>query len=235
MNQPISFTLIIEPRSQLRHRTGQVRLKGGQVITKAYDCERTKLDNETLSALLLPHKPPVPLTGPLELTIDAYLKIPKGFSKKKTAAALSGELRPITKPDLDNLAKKLKDRMGRGFFYEDDKQIVTETVRKWYGDPPRWEVMLEQARQLALTASWEASPNMPGGGPEHARKNEGRRQCSSNKDAHSKTLMREFWPFCRNTAGRRPEKWPGPWGARRTLNWPQSAPGWRAGAPGPKC
>jgi Holliday junction resolvase RusA-like endonuclease len=142
-NNVISFTIIIEPRPQLRHRSRSFQTKNGRIISQAYDDEKTKIDNKTLSALLMPHKPPVILSGPLELEVDAYLRIPKGFSKKKAAEALSGTLRPTGKPDLSNLVKKIEDRMS-GWFYNDDRQIVSKVSRKWYGDPPRWEVTLRQ-------------------------------------------------------------------------------------------
>lgn len=135
----MKFTILLEPRPQARHRTRAFKTKQGRMAVQAYDSKETKLDNEQLWAMLLPHKPPEPLSGALCLEINAYLRIPKGFSKKKTAEALSGILRPTTKPDVSNLVKKLEDRMNR-IFFKDDSQIVSLTVRKFYGTPPRWEV-----------------------------------------------------------------------------------------------
>jgi len=139
----MKFTILIQPRPQARTRSSGMVTQKGRVIVRAYDTKDTMLENEQLWAMLLPHKPPQPLQGALRLTIDCYLRVPTGFSKKKALAALSGELRPTTKPDVDNLAKKMKDRMNR-IFYLDDKQVVTLLVRKFYGDPPRWEVELTQ-------------------------------------------------------------------------------------------
>jgi len=135
----MKFIILLPPKAQARHRTRAFTTKKGKLAVQAYDSKETRLDNEQLWAMLLPHRPPEPLSGALCLEINAYLGIPKSFSKKKAAAALSGTLRPITKPDLDNLAKKLKDRMNK-IFYQDDAQVVSLTVRKFYGTPPRWEV-----------------------------------------------------------------------------------------------
>jgi Holliday junction resolvase RusA-like endonuclease len=87
------------------------------------------------------HRPPQPLKGPLALQVTCYLPIPKSYSKKKAAAALAGTMRPVKKPDIDNLVKQLMDVM-RGTFYEDDCQVCHQVASKWYGDPARWVVSL---------------------------------------------------------------------------------------------
>ena len=67
----------------------------------------------------------------LKVELNVYMAIPKGFSKKKFAKALKGELRPIVKPDCDNIAKNINDALN-GLLYPDDKQIVSLTVNKFY-------------------------------------------------------------------------------------------------------
>ena len=42
---------------------------------------------------------------PLKSVINVYMSFPKSFSKKKQAQALSGQIRPVVKPDCDNLQK----------------------------------------------------------------------------------------------------------------------------------
>ena len=59
------------------------------------------------------HAPASLITEPIKLTIDVYRKIPKSFSKKKTQQAIAGEIRPTTKPDIDNLAKGIKDGLSK--------------------------------------------------------------------------------------------------------------------------
>jgi Holliday junction resolvase RusA-like endonuclease len=68
-------------------------------------------------------------------------EIPKSWSKKKTAAALAGELRPASKPDLDNLEKAVTDALNQVVYY-DDSLIVEKTSRKVYGARPRAEITL---------------------------------------------------------------------------------------------
>lgn len=82
------------------------------------------------------------ITEEIRLRIDVYRKIPKSFSKKKHQQALDGELRPTTKPDVDNLAKGIKDGLSK-VIWRDDSQVTELFVRKWYSDNPRAEVTIE--------------------------------------------------------------------------------------------
>lgn len=82
------------------------------------------------------------ITEEIRLRIDVYRKIPKSFSKKKHQQALNGELRPTTKPDVDNLAKGIKDGLSK-VIWHDDSQVTELVARKWYSDNPRAEVTIE--------------------------------------------------------------------------------------------
>lgn len=82
----------------------------------------------------------LPLEGPLTIRIDAFVPVPKSWPKKKTASALSGELRPTGKPDGDNLAKMI-DALNE-VVWRDDSQIVDWTIRKFYSDRPRLEIIV---------------------------------------------------------------------------------------------
>jgi Holliday junction resolvase RusA-like endonuclease len=75
-----------------------------------------------------------PLDGPLKLEMDVVAPVPASWPKKKQAAALSGELRPTGKPDLDNFMKVID--AANLIVWIDDSQIVDATLRKRYGDKP---------------------------------------------------------------------------------------------------
>jgi len=75
-----------------------------------------------------------PIDGPLWLDILVRLPIPQSWPKKRQAAALSGELRPVVKPDYDNFAKIL-DALNL-VVWIDDRQIVDGRIRKFYSDKP---------------------------------------------------------------------------------------------------
>lgn len=84
------------------------------------------------------------LTGKITASIMAYYPIPKNTSKIKKNYMLLGIERPTKKPDVDNIAKVILDSLN-SFAYDDDKQIVTCVISKWYGENPRVEVILEEA------------------------------------------------------------------------------------------
>jgi len=68
--------------------------------------------------------------------IAAYYAIPKSVSKKKAMDMRRGAIRPIKRPDVDNLAKIVLDSL-LGIAYRDDAQVVGCAVRKYYDDIPR--------------------------------------------------------------------------------------------------
>jgi Holliday junction resolvase RusA-like endonuclease len=154
MDMPIYCTIILPPEAQRRARsrtflksTGKLNPKTGREIkipiSRTHKAPEQQTSEEKLLALLYQHRPAAPAPGPLLLGVRAYLPIPKSFSKKKKAQALANELRPTTKPDLDNLIKHLKD-VCKGIFWEDDKQIVgyLPSTGKYYGEPARWEIVI---------------------------------------------------------------------------------------------
>lgn len=75
-----------------------------------------------------------PIEGPLAVVVTALLPIPASWSKKKRAAALSGDIHPLIAPDWDNYAKST-DALNE-VVWRDDKQIVRGTVEKRYSAAP---------------------------------------------------------------------------------------------------
>jgi len=130
----IRITLDVEPRGQMRPRF----FSRGK-IQKTYKHEQQKAEESKLLGLLYENKPKQPLDCAIELSITAYLPIPKSWPKWKRKAARSGEVRPDKKPDFDNVAKMICD-VFNGVFWKDDAQIVGAFVRKVYSDSPRWEI-----------------------------------------------------------------------------------------------
>lgn len=78
---------------------------------------------------------------PLDIRIVAYYPIPKSTSKKKRKEMLEYRIRPVVKPDLDNVAKLVYDALN-GVAWHDDNSIVDTQVRKFYSDNPRVDVSI---------------------------------------------------------------------------------------------
>jgi Holliday junction resolvase RusA-like endonuclease len=80
------------------------------------------------------------LQGPLCVKIRAFMQTPQAIAKHKSKgpAAEMGDLRPLTKPDVDNFAKVI-DALN-GIVWRDDSQVVELTVSKFYSSRPRLEL-----------------------------------------------------------------------------------------------
>jgi Holliday junction resolvase RusA-like endonuclease len=81
---------------------------------------------------------PEPLTGPLRMSVQCFVRMPASVPQYKRATA-----RPIARPDLDQYVKTAPDALN-GHAYHDDAQIVELSACKTYGLPPRWEITLER-------------------------------------------------------------------------------------------
>ncbi len=73
------------------------------------------------------------IEGRTSIDIIAYMKIPKKTSKKKESKMLEGEISPIKKPDIDNVAKVVLDALNK-IVFKDDNQICKINVEKKYGE-----------------------------------------------------------------------------------------------------
>ena len=119
------LTVIGEPVSKGRPRFGR-----GKTYTPA-----KTIAAETFIQLCATQKGvPKMMNGPLRLTVTFSMGIPKTWSAKKKAEAELGNIRPTSKPDIDNLIKLVGDALN-GIAYKDDSQIVEIQAVKKYGKP----------------------------------------------------------------------------------------------------
>lgn len=133
----MKFIIPIPPTAQMRARHA---VRGN--FSTTYKAPEQRSREETLKAFLARHQPATPFTGQLLLGVRAYLPIPGSKPQKWKAEALSGVIRPTTKPDLDNLVKQIKDCLSQCHFWTDDKLVVgyLPDTGKYYSDRPRWEI-----------------------------------------------------------------------------------------------
>lgn len=78
---------------------------------------------------------------PLDVRIFAYFPIPKSTSKKKRNCMMNHTVRPMKRPDADNVCKAILDSLN-GIAYYDDSQVVDCQIRKFYDDNPRVTVKI---------------------------------------------------------------------------------------------
>lgn len=133
MADRVCFTVLGEPRGKGRPRFAR---KTG----RAYTPERTAA-YESLIAMEYRRQvgaAPV-LDGCVALRVDAYFGIPKSGTKARRERMERGELRPVKRPDADNILKAVADALN-GVAYRDDAQIVACSLEKRYSSTPRLEV-----------------------------------------------------------------------------------------------
>ncbi|WP_308722469.1 RusA family crossover junction endodeoxyribonuclease [Paenibacillus polysaccharolyticus] len=133
----ITFTVYGEPVPQGRPRAST---QGGFV--RMYDPEKSKDYKDYVRLAAAEHAPNVLLEGPLGMMLTVYRSIPKSFSKKKVIQAEAGEIRPVSKPDVDNYLKGVKDAL-KGIIWKDDSQVVEVFAQKRYSARPRIEVKIK--------------------------------------------------------------------------------------------
>ena len=127
----VTFTVPGQPVAKGRAR---ISTFGGHV--RSYTPEKTRRYENQVSAYAAEAMRNVPpMGGPVEVVVDAHMLVPKSWSLKKRLAAIAGQIKPTTKPDLDNIVKAL-DGMN-GIIVVDDSQIVKLTATKQYAEIPQ--------------------------------------------------------------------------------------------------
>lgn len=134
----IEFEIPGEPVAQGRPRFNSY-------TKSAHDPKKSRDYKKLVSTYANMAKPTETLKAALNVHIDIFKTPPKSISGiKKNRTALENEtLRPITKPDVDNYAKGIKDACN-GIIWNDDSQVVELTVRKFYSLNPRATVKVRE-------------------------------------------------------------------------------------------
>lgn len=142
----IVFNVPGEVRGQGRPRTQLVQTKDGRTFTHIHEDKRdtaNKYAIQTYAQEAMNRRGYKTLAEPtpdgLTVEILCYLKIPKSMPKKNVEKALRGEIRPMRKPDLDNVMKAVLDAMNQ-VVYRDDKDVTRATICRYYGAKERLSV-----------------------------------------------------------------------------------------------
>lgn len=135
----LQFHIDAEPVPKGRPKFSQV---GG--FMRAYTPKKTSDYESIVRATAQQAMGPTDL---LETALGVYLyirlPIPQSHSKKRKEACLSGQEKPIKKPDIDNLAKSVLDGMN-GVIWKDDSQIVSLHVTKVYSSGSGVDVLVKE-------------------------------------------------------------------------------------------
>lgn len=145
MTRPL--TVIIPGKPDKQDRPRGANIKGHVVI---YDTKESKDAKkkiaEATAAAIKEQGWKVPVDEPLSVVISAYFPFFKSWTKKELAAALSGEARPISKPDADNILKVYLDGLVEGGAMRDDALVVELHGFKYYAEEPRTIIKVDRVR-----------------------------------------------------------------------------------------
>lgn len=90
---------------------------------------------------------------PMTMLIDVFLPIPSSMNEKESILAEMGYIRPISKPDFDNVAKTYSDMITGSLIY-DDSLIIEGTSRKFYSLKPRIEITIRYMKEIDSLFNW---------------------------------------------------------------------------------
>lgn len=126
--------IVVYGNPQGKHRPRFTR--NGHTYTDPKDVEYEHLIQDAFTS-----SGEVKRDGYVSMAIQVFKAIPKGTSKRVKALMLEGKIRPVVKPDADNIAKIVLDALN-GYAYKDDNQVVDCYVSKWYSEDARIEIKI---------------------------------------------------------------------------------------------
>ena len=141
-----------EPIGKGRPRFRPVTTKTGRSFVNAYTPAKTRSYERALAITAkTAMRGQRPLSGPLAVTVTAFMTIPASWSAKKRDAALAGAVRP-GRPDVDNIFKGAADALN-GIVFDDDSQIVDARIMKVYAESPLLRIEVREAQALLFAAA----------------------------------------------------------------------------------
>ena len=105
---------------------------------------------------------------PCNIDINAYLKTPSYYNREDTIMAEIGCIRPVSKPDWDNIEKKYSDMFNKNVWL-DDTLVIDGAIHRYYSVLPRIEIRLmflnllytkQQYNSIANRADFDDSINL---------------------------------------------------------------------------
>lgn len=139
------FTMYLVPKATPRPRINkntQIFYVRGSDVTKKMFRKYFKTN---------PHEM---IKTPMYFEVDAYLPTPSSMKLEEKILAEMGYIRPISKPDFDNMAKTYSD-MLTGVLIYDDALIIEGISKKFYSLKPRIEVRIKYMTEFDSLFNWK--------------------------------------------------------------------------------
>lgn len=134
----ISYTIYLLPKATPRPRCGQngiFYVKGANDNKKLFKEYMKNIDTQEL------------IYTPTKFNCVCYFPIPKSMKGVEKVIAELGFIRPISKPDWDNVGKTYCDMIQDLLIY-DDSLIIEGTTKKFYSVKPRIEITISYMKDF---------------------------------------------------------------------------------------
>jgi Holliday junction resolvase RusA-like endonuclease len=134
-----NYFFIVVPGNPIGKARARTVRAGNKFIS--FTPKNTRVYEATISHYFAMKYPNIiPLEGPLYITANVYLQLPKSRDKKKDKEKIDADkLRSTCRPDIDNCLKSFKDAL-EGLAYRNDSQFVIVHAEKWYSRRQRAEI-----------------------------------------------------------------------------------------------
>jgi Holliday junction resolvase RusA-like endonuclease len=129
MTDPITVIITGEPVAKARARA----TRRGFVYTPAAT-RKFEAHGRLAAQVAMDGRPPIDAPVRIELLVE--LPVPASWSKRKAAAAITGGIRPTSRPDVDNFLKAILDAINT-IVVADDAQVVEVSATKKFGTAPK--------------------------------------------------------------------------------------------------
>jgi len=129
MTEPITIIVQGEPVAKGRPRMTRRGFAYTPAATRKYEAHA-----RMAAQLAMDGRPPI--ETPVRIEVLAELPIPASWSERKKAEAITGTVRPTSRPDVDNYVKAILDAINT-IVVADDSQIVELHAAKKFGVSPK--------------------------------------------------------------------------------------------------
>jgi Holliday junction resolvase RusA-like endonuclease len=129
VTDPITVIIAGEPVAKARPRA----TRRGFLYTPAH-VRKFEAHGRLAAQLAMGDRPPI--EGPVRLELVAELPVPISWSGRKRALAVTGDIVPTSRPDVDNYLKAALDCLNE-IVLRDDAQVIEITARKRFSIAPK--------------------------------------------------------------------------------------------------
>jgi Holliday junction resolvase RusA-like endonuclease len=126
---PITVIIAGEPVAKGRPRATRRGILYTPAATRKFEAH-----GRLAAQLAMDGRPPIEAPVRIELLVE--LPVPASWSKRKSADAITGHVRPTSRPDVDNYLKALLDAINT-IVVADDAQAVEVYAKKKFGVAPK--------------------------------------------------------------------------------------------------